>query len=490
MLKKTVLLGLAAYVVLYFLLLFFNLHLIPIAWLDEVMCLDPGFRLANGQGYNSYFWPQKGTEDFFLAYLPIQPLMHYLHQLVLPFDIYWVRFPWSIYLLLGSIMFYASMRKLGLSTLFSVGMLLLIINEKSLFETTRGVRVEPLMFLAICSAVYVRIKNRSLLQSIVSTTMVFMHPDVWSIALVLYLDATYRSYKAHKRSTKTIAVVLTPLIGTFLFLLFIDFDIVSFIGQFLHQGNDHSASGNVFHRLHAHFIDRFWPYYISQPWIPTLVYAALIYAISNIIKKQENYLSYGVLITHLVWCSILGPFPRYNSILIVISLLVLAKPMYAMWMNLKPNIAHTALLGLCILSCADVVIRHTMAIVQREERNPYAVIHWLQEELPKEDTYLITGSDIAYYAMAEDTTAGYFLYNIPPYKYDFNRYNRLLLLLDNKDSTCTQLAEYHIVQSYWSKMFGKKTYKDLYLQEVKSPLAYAELLLELDNKNRLEVESR
>lgn len=490
MLKKAVLLGLVAYVVLYFLFLFFNLHLIPIAWLDEVMGLDPGFRLANGQGYTSYFWPQKGTEDFFLAYLPIQPLMHYLHQLVLPFDIYWVRFPWAIYLLLGSILFYASMRKLGLSTLFSMGMLLLIINEKSLFETTRGVRVEPLIFLAICSAIYARIKNWPVLQSVVSTTLVFMHPDVWPIALVLYLDAIGSSYKAYKRSGKTIAIVLTPLTGTLLFLLFIDFDVVSFVGQFLHQGNDHSASGNLFHRLHAHFIDRFWPYYISQPWIPTLVYAAFVYAIYNIVHKQGNYLSYGVLVTHLVWCIILGPFPRYNSILIVLSVFLLAKPLYLMWKNLNPNIAHTALIGLCILSSADVVIRHTMAIVQREERNPYAVIHWLQEELPKEDTYLITGSDIAYYAMAEDTTAGYFLYNIPPYKYDFNKYDRLLLLLDNKDSACTQLAEYHTTQGKWSKKFGKKTYKNLYLQEVKSPLAYAELLQRLDYKNRAEVESR
>ena len=488
--KKIVLLGLVAYVVLFFLFLFLDLHLIPIAWLDEIMGLDPGFRLANGQGYTSYFWPQEGTEDFFLAYLPLQPLMHYLHQLVLPFDIYWVRFPWAIYLLSGSILFYASMRKLGLNTLFSIGMLLLIINEKSLFETTRGLRVEPLIFLAICSAVYTRIKNWPLLQSIVSTTLVFMHPDVWPIALVLYLDSIYNSYKTYKHSSKTIAIVLSPLTGTMLFLFFIDFDVVGFIGQFLHQGNDHSASGNLFHRLHAHFIDRFWPYYISQPWVPTLVYVAFAYAISNIVKKQGTYLSYGVLFTHFVWCIILGPFPRYNSILIVLSLFLLANPMYLIWKNLNPNIAHTALISLCILSSADVVIRHAMAIVQREERDPYSVIHWLREELPKEGTYLITGSDIAYYAMAEDTTAGYFLYNIPPYKYDFNKYDRLLLLSDNKDSACTQLSDYHIKQGKWSKKFGNQTYKNLYLQEVNSPLVYSELLLRFDNKNRAEVESR
>jgi hypothetical protein len=64
------------------------------------------------------------------------------------------------------------------------------------------------------------------------------------------------------------------------------------------------------------------------------------------------------------------------------------------------------ILLIAIISTANVVGRHTMALAQRAERNPYPVINWLKQELPQGDTtYLITGSAISYYAMAPNSSA-------------------------------------------------------------------------------------
>ncbi|MEN8696892.1 MAG: hypothetical protein ABF321_07385 [Bacteroidia bacterium] len=492
MLKKTILIGFFVYLTLYVVFLFLNLHLIPIAWIDEIMGLDPSFRLFNGQGFNSYIWPQEGAEDFFMSYLPLQQWLHYLHLQVLPFDIYWIRFPWVIYLVLGSIILLYLFRKQGFTMLFALFLVILLVNDKSIFETTRAVRIEPLIFLLIGLGVSAQHKGQHLLLCIIATALLFAHPNVWPMALVFYLQAIYTTYGVSKFSIKTIMCGFAPIIGLLLFSVFIDFRYADFASQFLHQGADHAVNGNILHRLHSHFITRFWPYYTTQPWGPFIVYGALVHAIIHLRKQGENtYFAYGIVLTHLVWLVILGPFARYNGILLLLSVLYIAKPAYTYIQQRNARKMGIIILLIAIISTANVVGRHTMALAQRAERNPYPVINWLKQELPQGDTtYLITGSAISYYAMAPNSSAGYFLENIPPYKYDFDKYEQHLLLLDYPLEECEQMVTYEAKQSKWSALFKSRTYSHLYLQRSKNAQSYAAILKKLDNESRAEVQSR
>lgn len=453
------------------------------------MGLDPGLRLATGRGISSFLWPQEGAEDMLLAYLPAQSILHALHQCILPLDIYWVRFPWAVYLLAGALVLLIVLRTKNFSLLFSLILLIVVLNEKSLFETTRGVRIEPFTFLIIVLGIYAKQQKHVLLQSGMASILVFTHPNVWPIALVLFLDAVVYQYRATHINIRTIFTATIPLLFLLAFAVFIDFRFTDFISQFVHQGADHAVAGNLVDRFIAHFISRFWPYYSTQPWIPLLIYSALFYAIYQVVKRKSNYLSWSVLLTHLVWFAILGPFPRYNSILVILSVCILAEPLYTMYIA-KGNKALLVCTGLCLLSMADVAGRHAMASIQAEERDPYPVLSWLANELPLEESFLITGSEIAYYAVAKNPKAGYFLYNMPPYKYSFEKYDKYLLLLDKQLATCIPLAEYRVPTSDLSQKIGRKTYRSLYLQQCPNREIYKTILHQLDEENRKEVAER
>lgn len=489
--NKIALIFLGSYLALYSVLLFYNLHLIPLAWLDEIMGLDPAIQLLQGNGFSSYLWPQIGSENIFLAYLPLQGMAHFLQQSVLPFDIYWVRFPWACYLLIGAFILYKTLRVEGYSLLLSLGIIILLINEKSLFETTRGVRIESLMFLLIGITLYAKAYGRNHLQVLAVSILLFSHPNIWPFCLVLFMDA---SIKYNTEATSLTAKVFKPNIlwlypTTFLlaFLLYIDFDVNSLTSQLVHQGSDHASSGNFWDRCMSHFYTRFWPYYLTQPWIPMIIYSALIGSIWTTIRRNWDALSLSIVLTHIVWLIILGPFHRYNPILVIISVLWCSN-----WL-INQSIPRGAVLWkwvfsfVLVLSTVDVLSRHAMAIAQRKERNPYPVIEWLQNEVPQNERYLITGHDIAYYAIANDSNGAYFIYNIPPYKYNFENYDRYLIISDSQWSGASTISQYQLQSDRLSEMFNSKTYKKLNLQEVQSAKEYRIILERMDSNNRKEV---
>lgn len=483
-LLKIITVGFTAYVIFYFIALFTHLELIPLVWIDEIMGLDPALRYVSGKGLTSRIWPQEGTSSYFMAYLPLQTWFHILHLKVLPNSIFWVRFPWAVYLLLGTFFMFIGFKKRQLPSWLALALCILIINEKSLFETTRGVRVEPLIYLLFSIAFYAKALSKYHLQSIAASLLLLCHPDVWPLSLILFLDACYYK-KSGSYLLKPNILWTYPILTLLVFLWSIDYSLIYWLDQFVHQGSEHAMSGGVIERFKNHFIVRFWPYYTTQPWVPLLIYISVIGSLFSAVTKQITSASAAVLLTHLVWFAILGPFHRYNSILFLVALWWAIPYVIKSKVLIEKRGAQLLLATLIIISSADVVARHFMAHAQHTIRNPYPVITWLKKELP-EDNYLLSGHSVGYYAINHTLNNGFILANMPPYDYDIGSYEYYYIVQEKPIKGLEIISTYKTTSSSMIN-FDSKTYATLYLMRTADTALYEATLEAMDAASRKEV---
>ncbi|MGB1037636.1 MAG: hypothetical protein ACPGYY_03245 [Bacteroidia bacterium] len=452
----------------------------PLAWVDEIAGLEPAINFLKGEGYTSRLWPYDGVDKQFLAYLPLQGWLHIASQKVLSFSIYNVRLPYAIFLLAGALILFKSLRSSSVSLIISLAICMLILNEKSLFETTRGVRVEPIAFFLLSSAYYgYSIKNKHVL-ALASTSMVFLHPYIWPAALVLFLSTSIRenSKSSIVSTLKPTRFWLYPTLALVGYLIYIHGDITLFLDQFSAQASKHETFGGLGQRIYNHFVLRFWPYYITQPYIPIVIYAALFSSILKVYRKQWTFIDISLILTHVAWILAIGPMHRYNSVLVILSLLTLIPYLSKIELRQKLNWRLVFIVLTLGISCLDVTSRQVMATVQREERNPKHYISWLKRHIPPGKS-IISGHEIAYYPSAYNDDLDFFLFNTVPYRFEFESYDNLLFISDEKIHDCTLLSTYKTRSKYdwdWLKNSGTKTYNNLHLYEATSPSIYREVL--------------
>lgn len=459
----------------------------PLAWVDEIAGLEPAVNFLQGKGYTSQLWPYDGVDQQFLAYLPLQGWLHIASLKVLSFSIYNVRLPYAIFLVLGSIILYKSLRTNSVTILISLAICMLIVNEKSLFETTRGVRVEPIAFFLLSSVYYGYSTKKKHLVALACTAMVFLHPYLWPAALVFFLSTSLKS-----NSKISVASVvrpsifwLYPIFGLAGYLIFIHGDIGLFWDQFSAQAKMHETFGGVGQRVYNHFILRFWPYCITQPYIPIFIYLTLIFSIYKVYKKNAAFVDIALIFTHLTWIIAIGPMHRYNSVLIILSLFTMVPYMSKIVLDSNPKWRIAFIIMLLGISCLDVTSRQLMALVQHKERDPYLFTSWLKEHIPSGKS-IISGHEVAYYSSAYNNNLDFFLFNTIPYRFDFDSYDHLLFISDSKIDECTLLGSYKVSSENewnWIRNSGTKTYNDLFLYKSNSTSIYNQVLKEKREKN-------
>ena len=459
----------------------------PLAWVDEIAGLEPAINFLQGNGYTSKLWPQDGVEKQFMAYLPLQGWLHILFQKIFSFSIYNIRLPYALFLVSGAAFLYEALSMKHLSKLALLAVVMIFINEKSLFETARAVRVEPISFLLLCIA-YFGFTTRNFHVTTASSTLIMtLHPYLWPVAIVFIISSfKERNGSAHWTSTiKPSTLWLYPLVIGLFFLAFIQFNIYNFVDQLLNQASRHENAGGISTQLSNHFYGRFWPYYSSQPYIPILIYGALVASVVNIIKRQISHFDIALIATHIFWIINLGPMHRYNSVLIVLSLFVLVPFIIRFeYLLLKP-IGVLVLSGILLVSCIDVSSRQVMAQIQRTERNPEIFLKWLNENIPEGES-IIAGHEIAYYEAVPNTNLDFFLFNTTPYRFDFEQYDNLLLISPQVFKEANILAQYKVeggTSIGWIKNSGTKTYQDLYLLKVKDVKTYQNILTQMKTQN-------
>lgn len=457
----------------------------PIAWLDEIAGLEPAINFLQGRGYTSKLWPYDGVDQQFLAYLPLQGWLHIVGQFLLPSTIYGVRLPYVIFLLAGTVFLYFTLRARQVSLLILLGVLALLLNEKSIFETTRGVRVEPIAFFLLQWAYWAYTVKKKHHLAAASAVMLILHPYLYPAALIFFIKAhSSHTTALNKAFLRPSIALLYPTAIVLGFLFFIHFDIALFVDQFSAQGRVHSNFGGFLTLFQNHFIKRFWPYYLTQPYIPLLIYSAILYSIYSIFRRTANTANYALLATHIVWLVALGPMHRYNSVLVVLSLFCFIPHLASM-----PKVFHWKQLVIASIvlavSMLDVGIRQVMSTVQRSERDPTKFMSHINVNLPRGKS-IITGQEIAYYASMNNPSLDFFLFNTTPYRFSFDAYDNLLILHYDTLAGFSELATYKAAQSTnwtWVKKSGTKTYDGVYLLVTKDVHHYKKTLALLKDKN-------
>lgn len=450
----------------YFALVLFNLVYVPIVWIDEIMDLDPSMRWVEGQGYNSYLWQYKGSEHFFLANLPLRNLPFAVMGFFFGADVFWIRLP-SVLFLAGTCYFLWKLLKHYSNENIAWVVLLFFMFDKGVYESLRSVRCEMQQLFFLSAALYFTLINiKKTLAILLCSLLALVHPASWIISLVIAVRNILDNHSVRNRLF-VMVLYITPFL---LWFWIIGFDWLGIKEQLISAGEDHTENLNGLGVLVHHFYDRFSIYTKTQPWVWLAVLFAHVLAFRNLVKKKD-FISFVFLAHSVFWMLVLAPNYRYNPTMLMLAYLLIA----SFFKNLNWNRTwQKVLISIILLIQAIPFLSvNTLGILQRKERNPYEVQHWLSENISVKGKTLICGESIGLY----------WIHNVPfsqrniefcapnyPHKFDFESYDKLILL-SSESLDFAPYSEYspQIRFPQFEKLLkkaGSPTYRGMKLYEV------------------------
>jgi len=403
--------ALLSYFVLYGALALFNLDRIPIAWIDEAYFLDPAIQFLKTGVYSSKIWPQEGTEKFFFAHFPVISLVHIVNLSLFPWEIFYVRLPFFFIFGIGIYFYYRWLRDgWKLSNVWCLIIVCLFINDKFTGEAQRSVRTEAIE-LMLMSIVFWRISTskNGLWTVFFLSLMTLTHPKLWGMVVLLFVYVCWD----YRKSKELVFFPLVFLLPVLLFLAWGNFDFILLKQQLLPHATEHSTSFGWWNKLYDHFIGRFWPHYKTQPYVPVIFVLSLFFSARSIIKNwlaKENLAEWCFLATNLYWFFVLGPFPRYDPILLFFSYAICGKNLHFFaerWMPSRWGVV--CFLIMFPLFSFVFLSRQGAAILQRNERDLSKVLQWYDSFFSKKGDVKIL--------LVDDSSCHYYAINHPNMEY-------------------------------------------------------------------------
>lgn len=465
-----------------------NLNKVPIAWIDEVMNIEPAWQYLQGNGFIGKMWPHAGTENAFLAYLPLSSFIHLVDIYLFPNEIFYTRLLWLV--ALGITCFYI-FRYIVARYLTNIAViyfiLCLFVLDEGINNSLRNGRVE-MPAIAIMSALfYLAIRNkRPSIQTVLISLLLISHPGLYPIAIIFALNILTKKASPLKR----IQYILTICFFPFIYLLIANFDFQNIYQQLVLHGREHDQTAVQGNPFYLHFFERFWPVYKYQPYMIVLniiMHISCVYAIIFRWNPRQQLLEWSYLLTSLFWFFALAPFYRYTSVLSFMMFLHLPSLVHRIFsvfgflkFSLK-SISKFQFIGVfLLLSILSVpfVVRHYYTFKQWPERNEYGVYTWLDKSLQASTSKknLIIDEAIGfYYTMNHkgyDFTLPYSLHKI-----NLNDYEHIYYLSFRNEPQLSNLISTYTVENTNTDIADRKiiTYNNLKLYEVPNELALEEL---------------
>lgn len=478
------------FIIAYLLLVIYNLNKIPVAWVDEIMLIDPAFQLIKQGRFVGTVWPFVGSEQIFLAYLPLSSFIHLIDLSLFPHTLFFTRLPWLIFLIITSIYLfkYIDFRYSSLPAGILFIICLFIIDE-GVSNAMRSGRVEMPAMAIMAAAFYYALKRKHpFLQALLVSLLFIAHPGVYPIAIILGIELITRKNTAYKRSLFVLIMLAMPL----LYLSMANFNFSDIYQQLIEHGKEHDGHDQVNNIFYQHFIQRFLPSYQYQFWIIALaVIAHFTCAYTLLVKKnyRQHIVEIAFLATSTFWFFTLAPFYRYTPILILLLYLhwpEMSKRLlsFAGYLRISfraAKIWQLALMALFISYCSlPFFIRNGVAIQQSAQRNEYDAYQWINEQIkqtPNEKILIIDEPIAFYYAMQHDNIA----YTLPHAvkKYRFENYDRVFYLTQRAaPAQADSIAQYMPSgNSNQSSIFKKNiiTYQGMRLYQIQSEQALQNL---------------
>lgn len=390
------------FLVLYLLLGLLNLDTLPVIWNDEVQNLDPAVQHLQTGKWVSWLWPNPGATERFASY---PPFVHHWHRLMLsffPLNPFWVRLPFLLITGLSLWALFQILKRSNSKAYWAFGLTILFAWDRSVFEISRSVRVEPLaMALVIAYAWGLRsIWLRSFILCLLPTCHLLLAP----LALALFLFDGLKHPKIRERIS-----LLTPAIFMGIYLLYhYNWDILNAYQQMSYQISKHSS------RLASNGMNELLYTYKQAPFQALFFLTALLALTYSHIRIRQ----------HNIWLYALGLY---------LLTLCLAQPLHRYWpmawllltLALAPSLSQAPkwLLGLGVLALVNggglYAARHFSALADRPARLSQPALAWLDEQLKSApEGSLITGSALAAYAAYHNPNLEY---GMPDYLQTFQQ---------------------------------------------------------------------
>lgn len=462
------------FLLVYAVLGFINLDVLPVAWTDEVLNLDPAVQFHRGGQYQSALWPNPNSDKIFAGYLPLIQWVHTLTLYIFPLEIFWIRLPFLLFSIGSIILFYRLIK--GKHFLFwATTVTAVVFLDKTVFELSRSMRVEPLLLFLFLSYLNLREQqNFKFLRHFILGLLWMGHLYVWPLVLAYLL--------IESRSNKWIDTLKNVLIFTLPSILFfyqLNFSIEPIFEQLFHQINQHRIQqtdlphSNILNSLWY----RFYPHYKEQPFMP-LVYLTIISHVVFILSKEikqrkvtNTMITYaGYLGMVLLIFVLMTPQYRYLPLLLVLGSLYLGP--YINDHRLKWLVAL-----LLVNNSLSFAGRHTAALLQQKARSPEPVFDFIRIHA-EGNRPLILGESIGFYYAYRGTprfkNQAEYAIDFYPQHQDWRRHDKVYLLTKIPRKNETALGVYHSAPEdwnlpNWTKRFAKGgTYDGTYIYLLKS----------------------
>lgn len=415
---------------LYTLLAFLNLSYLPIAWIDETYFLDPAIQFLKTGTYGSKVWPQEGTEKFLFAHMPMISLVHILNLSLFPWEIFYVRLPFLLIFIIGMYFYYQLLHEgFGLENAWALFVVFLFVNDKSTGEAIRSVRTETIeiMWMAVIFWRMYTDKN-SAVTIVCLSFLALTHPKSWAMVGILVLWILWEKRK--KKSLFWLPLLFgLPIL---LFLAWGKFDILLLKAQLWAHAEEHGPATGGGNLVWNHFVIRFWPYYTVQPYVFLLYLLSLLFAVRamlNFGSFKDRLLEICFVGTNLYWFLKLGPYPRYDTVLLFFSYAICGKHLHTYlkaWKVTKKQLLWLALLFPFVTFV--YLSRHGASILQREERDLAKVLTWYDRYLgnkKEKKILLLNESSGHYYAITHPWVDFTCLFSL--WKFRFEDYDEVYI---------------------------------------------------------------
>jgi hypothetical protein len=444
-----------------------NLDLMPVAWLDETMNLDPAVQWHLKGRFISALWPNQGSEQLFMCYLPLLEWLHMLNLQFVPWEMFWVRLPFLLLFVAGAWSFCLLLiRELKLNPAWCLLLTALLLFDKSIFELLRSVRSETLELSLMAIWLFLCFRRpANLFIPLLAGLLLMAHPKLWpaiGVGMLFQVPLVRGSFRLWLWPL----LAVLPALGYFYWL---DVPILAWWRQLQGQAAMHGAHGN---RVFEHLVIRYWPYFKEQPWMPMM--HLLTWWPALYLLRRHRFSVYAMpacmwMVQDLCWMLLLAPHHRYLPPHHLLMYLV-----WGLWLAdgkhpFRPLYRYIVLAMLPLL-LFPYISRMGLGFLQRAERNPEPVLRWLEREIgsPATGKTLVIGHSIAhYYLMRQRDTNLHFALEIYPQKFRFKDYRQVYYLghrmLDAPGILYPLPASFMPMAETWSP-----TYRGIILTRVKS----------------------
>ncbi len=427
---------------------FINLDSLPVAWTDEVLNLDPAIQQLHTGIYTSKLWPNPHSDVLFASYLPAIQWFQTAYLRFLPIEIFWVRLPFAIITWGSLILAYLIIRRSSLLNDFWASIWVgIAFLDKSVFELSRSMRVEPILIFGILLLFYWSPKKKLWwIKALLIGYLAMGHVYIWPFLVLSYLK-DWIPLPPLKKVAMGIFAVFAP----FLFLKSLNFNLNILFEQMGFHAQQHTLTQTDL--PHNPILNslwyRFYPYYFEQALNPLLFYAMFILIIGIFMRqkmwrKPANWIYASWISGILMLFIVLTPQYRYLPVFWITGLLICIQ---SKRINFMAPVLKVIAIILFINLSFSFLGRHTAAIIQAKSRNPIYVYDFLHKYLPnstKKPT-LILGESIGFYYAHRGRNYQRYDYGVDfyPQHFNWNHYEHVVLLTHNERPQDSLIAIYN-----------------------------------------------